>query len=60
MYARGDRSNGQCVTVKMTTEMLTSHGHSMCDICCIYVSRSYGDVGAAFCVTLRSVTLTLS
>ena len=29
----------------------------MCDIWCIYSSRPYGDVGAAFCVTLRSVTL---
>ena len=28
-----------------------------CDIWCIYGSRPYGDVGAAFCVTLSSVTL---
>ena len=28
----------------------------MCDICCIYGSRPYGDVSAAFWATLRSVT----
>ena len=28
----------------------------MCDICCVYGSRPYGDVGAAFWNTLRSVT----
>ena len=27
-----------------------------CDICCIYGSRPYGDVGAALWATLRSVT----
>ena len=32
----------------------------MCDIWCIYGSRPYGDVSAALCVTLRSVTFTLS
>ena len=29
----------------------------ICDIWCIYGSCPYGDVSAAFCVTLRSVTL---
>ena len=30
----------------------------LCDICCMWVSRPYGDGCAAFCVTLRCVTLT--
>ena len=30
----------------------------ICDICCIYVLRPYGDGCAALCVTLRRVTLT--
>ena len=34
--------------------------HYICDICCIYGLRPYGDVGASFSVTLRCVTCALS
>ena len=37
--------------------ILAEFGENICDIWCIYVSRPYGSVSAAFWATLRGDTL---